>query len=579
MQKNSICFLSFFFLFMISFFNFIMFIYFLMNNMVMFLEWELISFNSMSITMSILLDWMSLLFMMFVLMISSVVIFYSKSYMMSELNLNRFIILVLMFVFSMILLIISPNMISIFLGWDGLGLVSYCLVIYYQNIKSFNAGMLTALSNRIGDVCILMVIAWMMNYGSWNYVFYLDLMKNDLPMMIVSLMVIIAAMTKSAQIPFSSWLPAAMAAPTPVSALVHSSTLVTAGVYLLIRFNILLENIIFFKILLLLSGLTMFMAGISANYEFDLKKIIALSTLSQLGLMMSILSMGFPILAFFHLLTHAMFKALLFMCAGMIIHLMVDMQDIRFMGGVSFYIPLTSLCMNISNLALCGIPFLAGFYSKDLILEVVSMSNLNLFIYLLYYISTGLTMFYSVRLILYLMVNDYNLLPTFNLYEEDYNMLKSMFMLMFMSVISGSFLSWMIFSYPYMIYLPFNMKLMVIYVSLIGMFLGYLVSFMNFYSVNKFMKTYNLSNYLCMMWFMPSLSTYGLSYHFLNLGQNLLKNIDFGWSEMYSGQGMYKIMKNYSILYNFFQINNYKIYLYSFILWMIIFMMLLLLLL
>nr|YP_010265751.1 NADH dehydrogenase subunit 5 [Stibochiona nicea]UIS00458.1 NADH dehydrogenase subunit 5 [Stibochiona nicea] len=576
MKKYSICFMSFFFLFFFMLINFFMMIYFIMNNLIMFIEWEIISFNSMIINMSILLDWMSLLFMMFVSLISSSVIYYSKSYMSSELNLNRFIILVLLFVFSMILLIISPNMISIFLGWDGLGLVSYCLVIYYQNLNSYNAGMLTALSNRIGDVMILILISWMMNYGSWNYIFYLDFMKNDFCMKIIGLLIILASMTKSAQIPFSSWLPAAMAAPTPVSALVHSSTLVTAGVYLLIRFNILLVDMIFLKMLLLLSGLTMFMAGICANYEFDLKKIIALSTLSQLGLMMSILSMGFSDLAFFHLLTHAMFKALLFMCAGMIIHMMNDNQDIRLMGGVSFYVPLTSVCLNISNMALCGIPFLAGFYSKDMILEMVSMSNLNLLIFYLYYISTGLTMFYSVRLLMYLMINDFNLLSIYNLYEEDYVMLKSMFILLFMSLISGSFLSWLIFPYPYMIYLPFNMKLMVIYVSIIGFIMGFLMSNMLIMSINKFMLSYNLSFFLTVMWFLPNLSTYGLNYYFLSFGNNLLKNIDMGWMEIYSGQGIYKIIKFNSIIYYLYQMNNFKIYMFSFVLWMMIFIFMML---
>nr|QZZ18196.1 NADH dehydrogenase subunit 5 [Bibasis miraculata] len=576
MNKNfSICFVSFFFLFFFMLMNFFYMIYFLMNNMILFMEWELISFNSMSIVMSILIDWMSLVFMMFVSMISSSVIFYSKSYMSSEINLNRFILLVLLFVLSMILLIISPNIISIFLGWDGLGLVSYCLVIYYQNIKSYNAGMLTALSNRVGDVFILMVISWMVNYGSWNYIFYLNFMNNDYSMKFISFMIIMAAMTKSAQIPFSSWLPAAMAAPTPVSALVHSSTLVTAGVFLLIRFNNLLVDMFFFKILLLLSSLTMFMAGISANYEFDLKKIIALSTLSQLGLMMAILSMGMPELAFFHLLTHSMFKALLFMCAGVIIHMMNDNQDIRFMGGISFFIPLTSLCMNISNLALCGIPFLAGFYSKDMILEMVSMSNLNLLIFFLYYFSTGLTMFYTIRLLMYLMINDYNLLSIYNLYDEDYVMLKSMFLLLFMSVLVGSLLSWMIFSYPYVIYLPLSLKLMVLYFSFIGMLMGYFISNMNMYSMNKYLLTYELSNFLSMMWFMPNLSTYGLNYFFMGYSIKMIKNIDLGWSELYSGQGMFKIMKTYSIFYSLLQMNNLKIYLFSFIIWMMIFFIML----
>nr|YP_009729789.1 NADH dehydrogenase subunit 5 [Leptalina unicolor]QHW07579.1 NADH dehydrogenase subunit 5 [Leptalina unicolor] len=578
MNKSfSICFVSFFFIFLGGLMNFFLSIYFIMNNMVIFMEWELFSFNSMSIIMSILLDWMTLMFMMFVFLISSSVIFYSKSYMHSELNLNRFIILVLLFILSMILLIISPNIVSILLGWDGLGLVSYCLVIYYQNLKSYNAGMLTALSNRIGDVFILMVIAWMMNYGSWSYIFYLNFMINDYSMKIISFMIIIAAMTKSAQIPFSSWLPAAMAAPTPVSALVHSSTLVTAGVYLLIRFNNLLIDTFFVKFLLLLSSLTMFMAGIAANYEFDLKKIIALSTLSQLGLMMSILSMGLPDLAFFHLLTHAMFKALLFMCAGVIIHMMNDNQDIRLMGGMSLNIPLTSLCLNISNLALCGIPFLAGFYSKDLILEMVMMSNLNMFIFFFYYFSTGLTMFYTIRLMMYLMVNDYNLLTIYNLYDEDYIMLKSMFMLLFMSIVVGSLLSWIIFSYPYMIYLPMNLKLMVFYVIFIGLLMGYFISNMGIYSLNKFLISYDLSLFLSLMWFMPNLSTYSLNFFILNYSQNLIKNIDMGWSEIYSGQGIFFILKKYSIFVSYLQLNNLKIYLFSFIIWMMILLLMLLL--
>lgn len=183
-------------------------------------------------------------------------------------------------------------------------------------------------------------------------------------------------------------MPAAIAAPTPVSALVHSSTLVTAGVYLLIRFNILLVDSFIGQFLLLISGLTIFIAGLGANFEFDLKKIIALSTLSQLGLIISILSIGFYKLAFFHLLTHALFKALLFICAGVIIHNTKNAQDIRFIGRLSIRIPLTCSCFNIANLALCGIPFLAGFYSKDLILEVVMLSYINFFSFFLFFFST-----------------------------------------------------------------------------------------------------------------------------------------------------------------------------------------------
>nr|QUL58883.1 NADH dehydrogenase subunit 5 [Hydrotaea unicidentata] len=564
------CMISFMNFFFFSMLSFIMGMIFIMNDYSIFIEWEVISMNSMSIVMTILLDWMSLIFMSFVLMISSLVIFYSKEYMESDYKINRFIMLVLMFVMSMMLLIISPNLISILLGWDGLGLVSYCLVIYFQNVKSYNAGMLTALSNRIGDVALLLAIAWMLNYGSWNYIFYLEVMSNNTEMLIIGGLVLLAAMTKSAQIPFSSWLPAAMAAPTPVSALVHSSTLVTAGVYLLIRFNILLSTSWLGNFLLLLSGLTMFMSGLGANYEFDLKKIIALSTLSQLGLMMSILSMGYYKLAFFHLLTHALFKALLFMCAGAIIHNMNNSQDIRLMGSLSLMMPLTSSCFNVANLALCGMPFLAGFYSKDMILEMVSLSYINMFSFFLYFFSTGLTVCYSFRLVYYTMTGSSNFSSLNMLNDEGWIMLKSMISLMILSILGGSMLSWLIFPTPVVIILPKFLKLLTLFVCVIGGVSGYLISKISLFFYNKALNSYNSSYFLGSMWFMPYISTYGIMNYPLIAGKLVIKSFDQGWSEYFGGQQLYmKLVKN-SQLSQMLQNNNLKIYLLSFVFWIII---------
>nr|ASN66009.1 NADH dehydrogenase subunit 5 [Scarites buparius] len=568
MQFISICMVSYFILLVFSISFFFFGLNFLIFDYSVFIEWELISLNSNSIVMGILFDWMSLLFMSFVLFISSMVIFYSEQYMEGDLNINRFIILVLMFVFSMMLLIISPNLISILLGWDGLGLVSYCLVIYYQNMKSYNAGMVTALMNRVGDVMLLMAIAWMLNYGSWNYIFYLDYMKNDMPMELIGLLVVVASMTKSAQIPFSSWLPAAMAAPTPVSALVHSSTLVTAGVYLLIRFNVLLEgNLGLF--LLLISTLTMFMAGLGANFEFDLKKIIALSTLSQLGLMMSILSMGNYKLAFFHLLTHALFKALLFMCAGAIIHNLKDTQDIRFMGNLIIQMPLTCICMNISNLALCGMPFLAGFYSKDLILEVISMDFINILIFLLFFISTGLTVCYSFRLCYYSITGDFNFYSLHSLNDEGWIMLKGMLPMLMLVIFMGSMLSWILFPIPIMICLPLEMKMLALFVSIIGAWIGYELSKFSISWLSNSLKFYHYSYFFGYMWFMPNISTFTMNYIPLMMSYNLYKNFDQGWNEYFGGQGIYMNMKSNSIFFQFLQNNNMKIYLILIILWLI----------
>nr|AXZ71062.1 NADH dehydrogenase subunit 5 [Lonchoptera multiseta] len=564
------CKISFNFLFFFSLSSFILSMNFLLKDLVIFLEWEVVSLNSNSIVMTFLFDWMSLIFMSFVLLISSLVIYYSKEYMSQDININRFILLVLMFVLSMMFLIISPNLISILLGWDGLGLVSYCLVIYFQNVKSYSAGMLTALSNRIGDVALLLAIAWMLNYGSWNYTYYLEMMKFDLAMQIIGGLIILAAMTKSAQIPFSSWLPAAMAAPTPVSALVHSSTLVTAGVYLLIRFNILLTDNFLGKFLLLISGLTMFMAGLGANFEFDLKKIIALSTLSQLGLMMSILAMGYMKLAFFHLLTHALFKALLFMCAGSIIHNMNNFQDIRYMGGFSYYMPLTSTCFNVANLALCGMPFLAGFYSKDMILELVSMSYINSFSFFLFYFSTGLTVCYSLRLVYYSMTGDLNCGSLNVLNDEGWIMLRGMMGLLIMSIVGGSLLNWLIFPTPPMICLPMNLKMLTLFVCIMGGFIGFLISNVNLFFYNKALKYYKMSYFMGFMWFMPYISTYGIVKYPLNMGNLIIKSFDYGWSEYMGGQNLYFTLTKFSISNQNIQNNNLKFYLLTFMLWIIL---------
>nr|QZR91963.1 NADH dehydrogenase subunit 5 [Filchnerella dingxiensis] len=563
------CSLSFFSLFFSSTLLFILGIYYLLFDYSVFVEWELFNLNGSMVVMTLILDWMSLVFMSFVMYISSLVIYYSEDYMSGESNMNRFIIIVLMFILSMGFLIISPNLISILLGWDGLGLVSYCLVIYYQNVKSYSAGMLTALSNRIGDVAILISIAWMLNFGSWNYIYYYDFISGSFEMKLITILIILAAMTKSAQIPFSSWLPAAMAAPTPVSALVHSSTLVTAGVYLLIRFSPMLELYNFGWFLLIIGCMTMFMAGLGANFEFDLKKIIALSTLSQLGLMMSILAMGYPSLSFFHLLTHALFKALLFMCAGSMIHNLSDTQDIRFMGSIVYFMPLTSVCFNVSSLSLCGLPFLAGFYSKDLILELVCLSWINFFIFFLYFFSTGLTAAYSFRLFYYSMSGDNNFYSSFSFDDKGYYISFGMIFLLIVAVFGGSFLSWLIFPVPYMINLPYYLKFLTMFVVLLGAYLGYLISDMNMSRVLFSLSSLPFVSFVGSMWFMPFLSTKFISYLPLKYGYLSSKSFDYGWGELFGGQGVYSL---FIYLIDYIQgwyDSNFKIYLLTFIFWML----------
>nr|AQM39948.1 NADH dehydrogenase subunit 5 [Phyllomimus sp. ZJZ-2017] len=543
--------------------------YMIMLDFSIYIEWELFSVNSSMVVMTILLDWMSLIFVGFVMFISSLIIYYSEEYMMGDLNMERFICLVLLFVMSMMFLIISPNIISILLGWDGLGLVSYCLVIYYQNFKSYGAGMLTALSNRVGDVALLMTVVWMMNMGSWNVIFYIEEVSEEQWGIVIIILVILAAMTKSAQIPFSSWLPAAMAAPTPVSALVHSSTLVTAGVYLLIRFNnMIIMSSFAINFLLLVGVLTMFMSGVGANLEFDLKSIIALSTLSQLGLMMGILGLGSSSMAFFHLLTHALFKALLFMCAGVIIHVMMNCQDIRYMGGLSWYMPITTGCFNIATLALCGMPFLAGFYSKDLILEYVMLSYVNMFMFFLFMFSTGLTVSYSLRLCFYSMSGDFNYSSFYMIRDYKGSMLNMMLILTMGAIMGGSMLGWVFYSTPMVINLPMILKMLVLMVTIIGGIVGYLLP----YSISFYMEfsLFKVLVFFGSMWFMPSLSTQGLSKVPLSLGNKILMTIDQGWSEEFGGQGFYSKFSNFAQLMQLLQNNSLKIYLLSFVLWMLL---------
>nr|QCF45700.1 NADH dehydrogenase subunit 5 [Analcellicampa xanthosoma] len=519
-------------------------VYFLTYSLSIFIEFNIFNLNSSCIIMTIFLDWMSLFFLSVVLFISSSVIYYSKNYMLGDLMINRFISLVLMFVLSMMLLIISPNLISILLGWDGLGLVSYCLVIYYQNLKSFNAGMLTVLSNRLGDVFLLMSIVWMLNFGSWNYIFYLEFMKMNKEMMIILIFILLASFTKSAQIPFSSWLPAAMAAPTPVSSLVHSSTLVTAGVYLLIRFkNLFNEDMIFW--FLLFSLMTMFMSGLNANFEYDLKKIIALSTLSQLGLMMSILFLGFSELAFFHLLTHALFKALLFMCAGAMIHNLMDFQDIRHMGSISIQMPMVSMCFNFSNLALCGFPFLAGFYSKDMILEKFFLMDFNFFVFFMFFISTLFTVMYTFRLIFFSMIMSYNMSSLNFMNDTSWELNKSLLGLLLLVIFGGCYLSWMIFPYPYLICLPFYLKILPLLIIFLGGILGYLMYSMSLNKLN-FKSMFFIKMFMSSMWFLPIISTYGLIKYPMIASMNLTYLIDQSWTENLMGQGMMKILLKYS---------------------------------
>lgn len=276
-------------------------------------------------------------------------------------------------------------------------MTSFLLVVFFQNKNSTNAGLLTIFTNRLGDVLIVGAIRLILSSNSLR-VLGGRVSGRVLPE-VLSVMIVLAAFTKRAQIPFSRWLPAAIAAPTPVSSLVHSSTLVTAGVYLLFRFK---DTLRFARdlrpvMLLMVGSLTIVMAGCAGICEDDLKKIVALSTLSQLGLIISCLGLCAPQLAFFHLLSHAYFKALLFMTTGSMIHSLGGYQDLRVVSlPVRGSLKTGSLLM-VSNISLIGLPFLRGFYSKDILLEFAMSSRMGMLVAFFFGVGTVLTVLYTSR--------------------------------------------------------------------------------------------------------------------------------------------------------------------------------------
>nr|YP_009339312.1 NADH dehydrogenase subunit 5 [Pallaseopsis kessleri]APL97202.1 NADH dehydrogenase subunit 5 [Pallaseopsis kessleri] len=481
--------------------------------------------NSCLMSMSFLFDWMGFIFLGSVCLIAGSVMKYSEWYMEGDLNDNRFSFILISFVASMLVLIVSPNLVSLLLGWDGLGLSSYALVIYYQNEVSRNAGMVTILTNRVGDVAILISVALMFTEGMWDF-YNLVYSGGENWVWLIA----VASFTKSAQIPFSAWLPAAMAAPTPVSALVHSSTLVTAGVYLLIRFNEIICKSGMGSILLVVSVLTMFMAGMCALFEVDLKKVVALSTLSQLGLMVMTLGLGMKELAFFHLITHAMFKSSLFMCVGFMIHSSFGAQDSRLMSSFAGSSPNLGVALGASNLALCGFPFLAGFYSKDMLLEQMQMSWFNLIFMGLAMAGSVLTVAYSFR-VLYLSSASVNTsFLVSGLMDFNPSVVKSVSSLFAGSLVSGFVLFWTVLPVDLINILSHGQKYVVFSLMSMGGLLGYsLLNCMKGGSV--FQMAVNSS------WFLSDLSTKGSVDKSLSLGLFNSKVLDSGWLEFYGGQG------------------------------------------
>nr|AOY34892.1 NADH dehydrogenase subunit 5 [Clithon retropictum] len=544
MKFSSICSLTLFsyFILMLP-----LLIYLTLSNKIILLEWEILSNSSYAITFPFIFDPISVSFSCVVCLISACVMFFTSSYMSADPFLTRFVWLVMLFVLSMNILVFVPSIISLLLGWDGLGIVSFALVIYYQNMKSLAAGMVTALANRIGDVLLLVSIAICANEANWNIMLIWE--NSMFPWLCLCIMV--GAMTKSAQIPFSAWLPAAMAAPTPVSALVHSSTLVTAGIFILVRFYYLLASWPLFNYLALFIGtITLLMAGIGANHEHDLKKIIALSTLSQLGVMMLSLGLGAWNLTLFHLYTHALFKALLFLCAGAIIHNNSNVQDIRSFGALATQMPLTITCLNIANLALCGAPFLSGFYSKDLILETCLYNPSNIVAVTLIFLATGMTAAYSIRLSLVTLWQESSNIPFTQNTDEDWVTTTPIIILTFAAIAGGLILQILFLYFNESIYLPITHKLLTITVTLLG---GWIALMIWKLKISISPQSSIVMSFFSTMWFLSMITTQPNMIKPFLWAKEATKSIDQGWLEILGGKGTLTLTTNSSTLIQIIQ--------------------------
>ena len=341
-----------------------------------------------------------------VLFCSTLIHIYSIDYLSSDPHNQRFFSYLSAFTGGMLILITGGNFFVMFVGWESIGVVSYLLINYYfTRIQANKAAMLAFIMNRSGDMLMSIgFFAIFAVFGSLNYssIFTLVPYMNETSISIIALLLLGGALAKSANIPLHSWLPGSMEAPTPVSALLHAATLVTAGIYLLLRCSPILEYTpTVLLIITLIGATTAFFAGTCGLLQNDLKRIIAFSTISQLGYMMMSIGLSQYNVALMHTVNHAFFKALLFLGAGAVIHSFADQQDVRRMGGLIKFLPFTYSVMLVGSLSLLATPFLTGFYSKDLILELAfgQYSFSGMYAFTLGTITAGITAFYSFRLI------------------------------------------------------------------------------------------------------------------------------------------------------------------------------------
>ncbi len=564
-----------FFLFLTVLISFFLFFDVLVNGInykLVVCNW--IKIDVLNVNWSFLIDSLTVVMLIIVNFISFLVHLYSISYMEHDPHQVRFMSYLSLFTFFMLILVTANNLLQMFVGWEGVGLASFLLISFWSTrIQATKAALKAMLANRVGDFFLLLgifvvyltfgsldydiisslsVLALSSKFVFWGYEFFvLDL---------ICLFLFFGAMGKSAQLGLHVWLPDAMEGPTPVSALIHAATMVTAGVFLIIRCSFFFEySELCLNLIILVGSLTAFFAATTGLFQNDIKKIIAYSTCSQLGYMIFACGLSSYETALFHLSNHAFFKALLFLSAGSVIHAINDEQDIRKMGGLKNFLPFTYIAILIGSLALTGFPFLAGFFSKESILEIAyaKHNTLGFFSYFLGSFAAFFTAFYSIRLLflVFLANPNGNRIILLNAHESSLEMSLPLFILIFFSIFVGyltkdffigfgtDFWIYSIFVLPNnytLIDIEFQLlffQLFPFILSLLGIYISYIlyaVHIKKFFILKQNKLFYKIYNFLNKRWYIDRIYNEVIAQFVLYISYHIgYKLIDRGFLEYF----------------------------------------------